>query len=687
MKASKRIPAVFLAALLIAGAATPVSAQTVSENATEKSSVSQVSALKDTENKVSKSENSAASVSEKATESITEGVDLSKDDSEKSAPELSKGIKNQTISSISISSKSVVLETAQTKQMSVEITPSDVRPDCIEWQSTNSGVASVSNTGVVTANGAGTCTIKAISMDGSNKLSYCSVTVTQRVANFEISGRPETIKVGEKATLSAIVAPSFATNKVLKWSSNNPDIASVSTRGIVTALKEGIATITAVTSDGSNISKSFNLKVEPSTEKPIKQITSITLSSIRKVINQGDDFLLSGLIQPADATNTSLTYVSSNTNVADVDSNGRVYGKSKGTCVIYVSSNDGSRIRTGCVVTVDNNVFSVSMEKSLNCLRGRSVPLNPVITPADADTSNVTYRSSDLSIATVDGNGVIRGISNGSCTINCVSRDDLKIYGRCHVTVTEPVSLINIHGDGIVAPNESIDLTATVFPLTATNKNFIWRSSDESVARVDQKGRVYGVKSGTVIIKCIAIDGSGVFGTKEITVRGGAAYELVSVAKQQAGNGPSEYRKWFYGYDAADIPWCAIFVSWCFKQIDGINLYAAKTAGAGSIARESIAMGLEGDWFESEFSDLTTKPQVGDVIEFVWNYKGRYSSQDRYYSDHVGIVYDVDDDFVYTVEGNAGGDDNDTSTVKLRSYSRKSGAINGYYRPRWADNV
>ena len=686
MKASKRIPAVFLAALLIAGAATPVSAQTVSENATEKSSVSQVSALKDTENKVSKSENSAASVSEKATESITEGVDLSKDDSEKSAPELSKGIKNQTISSISISSKSVVLETAQTKQMSVEITPSDVRPDCIEWQSTNSGVASVSNTGVVTANGAGTCTIKAISMDGSNKLSYCSVTVTQRVANFEISGRPETIKVGEKATLSAIVAPSFATNKVLKWSSNNPDIASVSTRGIVTALKEGIATITAVTSDGSNISKSFNLKVEPSNIKPIKHITSITLNSIRKIINQGDDFIITGSVQPTDATNTSLTYVSSNTNVAEVDSNGRVYGKSKGTCVIYVSSNDGSKIRTGCVVTVEDNAFSVSMEKSLVCLLGRTAALNPVITPAGADTSNMVYRSSDTSVAQVDGSGVIRGISQGSCTVICVSRDGAKIYGRCHVTVAEPVSLINIHGDSVVAPNESINLTATVFPVTATNKNFVWRSSNESIARVDQKGKVYGVKSGTAIIRCIATDGSGIFGAKEITVRGGAANELVSIAKQQAGNGPSEYRSWFYGYDASDIPWCAIFVSWCFNQIDGINLYTAKTAGAGSIARDSIAMGLAGDWFESEFSDTNTTPQVGDVIEFVWNYSGRYYSYDKYYSDHVGIVYDVDDSFVYTVEGNAGGDDNDTSTVKLRSYSRASGAINGYYRPRWIDN-
>lgn len=690
MKASKRIPAVFLAALLIAGAAVPASAQTASENTSEKSSISKVSVLKDTENKTSDAEDensseasvSTAPVSEKATGAVA----VNRDSSEKSAPEISGGIKHETVSSISISSRSVVLETAQTKQMSVEVVPSNVSFDCIEWQSTNSNVASVNNSGVVTAKGVGTCTIKAVSTDGSNKLSYCSVTVTQRVANFEISSKPESIKVGEKATLSAIVAPSFATNKVLKWSSSNPEIASVSARGIVTALKEGTATITAVTSDGSNISKSFTLKVEPSNTKPIKHITSITLNSIRKIINQGDDFIITGSVQPTDATNTSLTYVSSNTNIAEVDSNGRVYGKSKGTCVIYVSSNDGSNIRTGCVVTVEDNAFSVSMEKSLVCLLGRTVALNPVITPADADTSNIIYRSSDLSVATVNNNGVIRGVSQGSCTINCVSRDGLKIYGKCHVTVTEPVSLITLHGESIVAPSESISLTATVFPVTATNKNFIWRSSDESIARVDQKGRVYGVKSGKAIIRCIAIDGSGVFGAKEITVRGGAAQELVSVAKQQAGNGPSKYRSWFYGYDAADIPWCAIFVSWCFNQIDGINLYTAKTAGAGSIARDSIAMGLSGEWFESEFSDSTTKPQVGDVIEFVWNYQGRYYSQDRYYSDHVGIVYDVDDDFVYTVEGNAGGDDNDTSTVKLRSYSRTSGAINGYYRPIWIEN-
>ena len=173
MKASKRIPAVFLAALLIAGAAVPASAQTASENASEKSSVSKVSVLKDSENKTSdaKAESSpeasvsTAPLSEKATEALT----VNRDNSEKSAPEISEGIKHETISSISISSRSVVLETAQTKQMSVEVIPSNVSSDCIEWQSTNSNVASVNSSGVVTAKGVGTCTIKAVSTDGSNK--------------------------------------------------------------------------------------------------------------------------------------------------------------------------------------------------------------------------------------------------------------------------------------------------------------------------------------------------------------------------------------------------------------------------------------------------------------------------------------------------------------------------------------
>lgn len=151
--------------------------------------------------------------------------------------------------------------------------------------------------------------------------------------------------------------------------------------------------------------------------------------------------------------------------------------------------------------------------------------------------------------------------------------------------------------------------------------------------------------------------------------------KVINLAKEQIGNGAKKYREWYYGYNAQDVAWCAVFVSWLFSQA-GIDM--VKTDGAGCFAREGN--GVYGAWHESEYSDRSTTPKIGDIVTFVWNYLGRYNSQDKYYSDHVGIVYAVDDDNIYTIEGNVG-TSNDTSTVKYRMYNRESGAINGYFRP------
>lgn len=157
--------------------------------------------------------------------------------------------------------------------------------------------------------------------------------------------------------------------------------------------------------------------------------------------------------------------------------------------------------------------------------------------------------------------------------------------------------------------------------------------------------------------------------------------KIIELAERQLGNRATKYRTWFYGYDAEDVAWCAIFVSWVFANA-GIKMI--KTDGAGCFAREGN--GIYGKWYESEYSDNSTKPQKGDIITFVWNYSGRYYSQDKYYSDHVGIVYAVDEKCVYTIEGNSGGS-NDTSSVKKRMYSRKDGCINGYFRPFYTDGT
>ena len=153
--------------------------------------------------------------------------------------------------------------------------------------------------------------------------------------------------------------------------------------------------------------------------------------------------------------------------------------------------------------------------------------------------------------------------------------------------------------------------------------------------------------------------------------------DFANIALTQVGNGPAKYRKWYYGYDAQGVAWCAVFVSWCAAQINGLlNKIIPKTDGAGCFAREGVAKGW-GKWYEGG-----TTPQPGDIITFCWNGYGYYPGQDRYFSDHVGVVVKVENDYIFVVEGNAGGS-NDTSSVKYKSYAIKNIYINGYYRPNW----
>ncbi len=154
--------------------------------------------------------------------------------------------------------------------------------------------------------------------------------------------------------------------------------------------------------------------------------------------------------------------------------------------------------------------------------------------------------------------------------------------------------------------------------------------------------------------------------------------DFAKIAVSQLGNGPSKYRKWFYGYQGYGIPWCAIFVSWCANELGGVlNKIIPKTSGAGNFAREGVS-DKSGKWYEGGIT-----PQAGDIVTYCWNGLGRYNGQDAYFSDHVGIVEKVSGGYVYVIEGNTGGT-NDTSSVKRKKYAIKNAFINGYYRPYWS---
>ena len=590
------------------------------------------------------------------------------------------------IKSIVSSVKSIVMENGTEHKLTITTDPIEISADAVQWQSTNSNVAEVDKEGNITAKGVGNCTIKASAVNTSDVYGYCTVTVTQKVEDFTFDNIPKNISSNETVTVSTTVTPAYASNKSLRWTSSDKNIVSVSQKGTLTATGKGKCTITAKTIDGSNITKSFEVTSNGTTVTPVEQkkITALSLETIRKIVGNGTVFPLEVSVTPADATEKSLNYTSTNTNVAVVDQNGIVPAVGNGTFVIYVSTKDGSNFRKGCVVSVVAKATSVQFtNKSVVCYENETVDLKPKSVPVGSVIADVVYKSTDDTVATVNENGVITATGRGICEISCISANGLTVYDKATVFVGTPVSSIKIYGDDTVIKGESTTWVARTLPTDADNKNVSWTSSNPNVANVTSNGTVYGITTGVTTIVCTALDGSGVVTTKPIEVINEPTIQqkLVDIAKAQEGNGPSKYRQWFYGYEGSGIPWCAVFVSWCFRQIDGLNKYIVASDGAGSIARESVAAGLSGEWYESEFSDTTTTPQIGDVIEFVWNRQGRYYYHDIYFSDHVGIVYDVDEKYVYTVEGNAGSDSNDASTVYLRMYDRTSGAINGYYRP------
>lgn len=143
--------------------------------------------------------------------------------------------------------------------------------------------------------------------------------------------------------------------------------------------------------------------------------------------------------------------------------------------------------------------------------------------------------------------------------------------------------------------------------------------------------------------------------------------KFVTLAKKQVGSGYTKYCSWY----GANDEWCAIFVSWCEEKAGLGDRAFIHDAGAGSIPRNSCPAGL------GKFVVGTKGIQPGDLILF--RYGGAYS--DRYHSDHIGIVTNVSNDQIYTVEGNTCGSAYWSTRVSSKSYSKDASTIHGYYHP------
>lgn len=320
-----------------------------------------------------------------------------------------------------------------------------------------------------------------------------------------------TMDVSKTAVLYATVAPATAVNKSVIWTSNNPAVVEVNQSGVLTSKAVGVAKITVTTVDGA-FTDDCTIVVDK------VPVTGVTLDKTSSSIEVGKAIVLAVSVTPENATNKAVTWRSSNSNIASVDSNGIVYGKAAGEAIITVETVD-LNYKAICKVIVTNTnavvpVRGVTLDKTNVTLnQGKVIVLTPQINPANATNKKVTWKSSDSSVATVDSNGIVIAKNIGWSLITATSEDG-GYMGYCLVRVDKvadnivPVKDIELNTK-IVQMNKGGNetLKAKVSPDDATNKSVTWSTENPSVITIDSNGKITALNRGIAIVTASTVDG------------------------------------------------------------------------------------------------------------------------------------------------------------------------------------
>ena len=284
---------------------------------------------------------------------------------------------------------------------------------------------------------------------------------------------PETAATGESAETDEKLAKA-ASKLTVEWTSSDESVATVDETGTVTAVAAGEANVTASVKD-ADIAASTHIKVV------VTPTGVVAPESIDLVTNGENTKSLDAKLIPADATDVKLAYESSDESIATVDETGKVTAVANGECTITT------------YVTAKTEDAEAS-------------ELSAVVVEA-ADSEEV-----DDSVATMPEDLAAMDSAFG------VVLENLKAETK--VTVTTNVEGITLDKtEGVLTVGNTVTVTATVTPDTATNASVTWSSSDVAIATVDSEGKITAVAPGTATITAVSDSNPDANVTYAVTVQ------------------------------------------------------------------------------------------------------------------------------------------------------------------------
>lgn len=217
----------------------------------------------------------------------------------------------------------------------------------LKWTTSNKAVATITSAGKVTAVAPGKATITCTAENGVS--AKCTLTVTPiSISGITLNKTELELYEGDQYALTATITPTNATNKTVSWTSTSNSVAIVGTAGKVVAVGEGYCYITATANDGSGKKADCLVHVQ---KKPV-MVESVSLTTSKAYLTVGETLALTATVLPANATNASLSWSSSDVSKASVN-NGVITAQSVGDVTITATTTDGSNVSATCLLSIE----------------------------------------------------------------------------------------------------------------------------------------------------------------------------------------------------------------------------------------------------------------------------------------------------------------------------------------------
>jgi trimeric autotransporter adhesin len=396
----------------------------------------------------------------------------------------------------------------------------------VNWASSSTATATINASGLATGMAAGSTTISASlgGIKGSTSLTVTAPTITSIVVTPD--GLTLGIGIGQQYTATAIYSDGSTQDLVsgVTWSSSATGVATINSSGLATTVGAGNATITAKV---GSLTDTTLLTVVAA------NLVSITVTPTPVSIAVGTDQQFSAIGSFNDGSTqllTSVTWTSSSSSVATVNSAGLATAVGTGTATITATS--GSVSGTAALTVTGATVTSITVTPAnSNMPAGTTKQFTATATFSDSSSEDVTavvlWGSSKPGVASINNQGLVSSVATGSTTITAV-------LGSVTGTTSLTVTTVKLVGIAILPSNPRIEAhtfmkfsAVGTFSDGSTGSNLAgvsWKSSTPKVASMRSSGTAFGKKTGSATITASA---SGLKGTTTLTVSNGT---LVSVA-------------------------------------------------------------------------------------------------------------------------------------------------------------